>query len=435
MRYLLFFIYILFSFNLYASTYSLSGFTNGQSFVETDCPASVGLFNSSCPSTISSNPKAILYSPVQPVEQYREFWPDGYSNPSKQCYFKTGTCYYYTNPCTDGWLPEIISPTQVECRPSSSVSNNTGGSQSSISIVQNALDCGSQNFAVAVTGGFACYTQQPDNTNCKVNIGVSGSFVSNYSCTNVNPSSSGANTSTGTSTSSGTGTSTAAATSTASGASTGTAASTASNNYSQSQCEATFGAGNCSTNLTDTSKCSGLYKLNGNTYCVANTSGTGSNTSTASTTSTGSNNSTGSNTNNSSGTNNSTAGNNSSTGTNSSQAGQCDPTSKNYLGCIGSDKKALPKHVETDSGAKTIDEVNQNFINRLNKSPVVKSFNNIKNVVSVSGAQCPDFRVPLFGREISTPMHCILWNICALVLSPVMFAVWTILAFRIFASA
>lgn len=122
-------------------------------------------------------------------------------------------------------------------------------------------------------------------------------------------------------------------------------------------------------------------------------------------------------------------------GNSSAGAGDCDPTSKEYLKCIAGESKPLPDHTESNSGAKTFDDVNESFQSRVKSSAVVGSFNKMKTVVTLSNPQCPHFGFELFGKDISTTIHCSLWAAMALVLSPIMIAVWTIFAFRIFASA
>lgn len=122
-------------------------------------------------------------------------------------------------------------------------------------------------------------------------------------------------------------------------------------------------------------------------------------------------------------------------GSGGEEEGECDPTSADYLDCLTSDPSDLPTHITTESGYDSIDEINSNFTNRLTNSPVVQSFNKIKTIVTLSSPSCPSFSINIFNQEISTTIHCTLWATIAIVLSPIMIAVWSILAFRVFASA
>lgn len=146
------------------------------------------------------------------------------------------------------------------------------------------------------------------------------------------------------------------------------------------------------------------------------------------------------NSNSSSGSNGSSgsAGSSGSTGSSgsaSSQSGECDPTKKNYLECLTGTPANLPDHVVTDSGKTSIDEINADFQNRLNNSPVVSSFARMKTFIQLASPVCPVFSVALFSQTISTTLHCDLWSLAGSILSIIMIGVWTLIAFRIFASA
>jgi len=117
------------------------------------------------------------------------------------------------------------------------------------------------------------------------------------------------------------------------------------------------------------------------------------------------------------------------------ESGECDPTSKEYSKCITGDLKDLPDHVATDSGKKNINDINADFRNRLTHAPVVESFSRMKNIVVVAAKACPTFSVDIFGRTISTTIHCDIWTLVGSVLSVIMMAFWTIVAFKVFASA
>ena len=135
----------------------------------------------------------------------------------------------------------------------------------------------------------------------------------------------------------------------------------------------------------------------------------------------------------------SSAGSNTSAANSSSGSGECDPEAADYLECIGNNKKDFAAHTVTDSGATTFGEVNQNFMDRLNGSPVVQSFSSFENIMTVEQSECPVFSIDLtdtlIGREISTDLHCQLMESIRPVLSIVMMIIWSFVAFRVFASA
>lgn len=134
-------------------------------------------------------------------------------------------------------------------------------------LVENASDCGAEDYALQKTGGFACYTEQPDNTHCLANIVVTPTGTNTvYSCTTSNNSNSSSASNSSAPSSSGSGTS--------SGTSSGSNTSSSNQQQALENCEAAFGSGNCQIN-TNSTPCPNLYKQNGITYCVT-TSGNGS---------------------------------------------------------------------------------------------------------------------------------------------------------------
>jgi len=136
-------------------------------------------------------------------------------------------------------------------------------------LVDNASDCGSEDYALQMGSGFACYTEQPDNTHCLANIVVTPNGTSTvYSCTTSNNSNSSSAASSAAS-SSGSG----------SGTSSGSNSSTSPQQQALENCELTFGVGNCQAN-TNPTPCPNSFKQNGITYCVtSNSSGSGSSSS------------------------------------------------------------------------------------------------------------------------------------------------------------
>lgn len=119
-------------------------------------------------------------------------------------------------------------------------------------------------------------------------------------------------------------------------------------------------------------------------------------------------------------------------------SGECDPTSADYFDCI-SPSGDMPAHTETDSGATTFEQVNQNFFNALSQTGPIVAMSNMANFVDLADPACPVFSMDLsdtpIGRTISTDIHCTLWQEHSGTLSVVMIAVWVFAAFRIFASA
>jgi hypothetical protein len=85
----------------------------------------------------------------------------------------------------------------------------------------------------------------------------------------------------------------------------------------------------------------------------------------------------------------------------------------------------------------TIEAANQLYYSRISQSPIVSSFSNMKNFISLSQSQCPKFEIELpapINSTVSTLIHCELYDTIRPILSPVMMAVWIFFGFRVFAS-
>lgn len=214
--------------------------------------------------------------------------------------------------------------------------------------------------------------------------------------------------STGSGTSAGTGTGTGTGTSSGSGSASSLAALTP-----MESCELTFGVDKCSV-TTVPAPCPNSYTVGGQTFCVTvgSSSGTGSSSGSAS------------------------GGTGTGTGTGEGEGeGECDPEASDYLQCATPEGGDAPDHTKTDSGLTSVDSINKSFSDRLAMSPVVSSLSAIQSVVTLSAPSCPVFSIQIFNRDISTDIHCTLWALIAVILSPIMIAIWSVLAFRIFASA
>lgn len=142
-----------------------------------------------------------------------------------------------------------------------------------------------------------------------------------------------------------------------------------------------------------------------------------------------------------SGGNGTSAGSAASSGNNSSSgAGECDPEAKDYLECVAPGQSPLPSHTPTDSGFTSVDQVNQAFMNRVSNSPIVQSFQNFENIITVQNAECPVLSidltdVPPINSLLESDIHCQIFENIRPIISVVMFAVFAFLGFRIFASA
>lgn len=115
--------------------------------------------------------------------------------------------------------------------------------------------------------------------------------------------------------------------------------------------------------------------------------------------------------------------------------GPCNPAQPDYVDCqfINSGKAA-----HTDVTATTVGQVFSNFYNDAKTTGIVQSFSAIKNVF-VSGGSCPvltiDLNDTLINKTVSTDIHCKLSENIRPILSPVMLVFYSIIGFRILASA
>lgn len=204
---------------------------------------------------------------------------------------------------------------------------------------------------------------------------------------------------------------------------------------------------NSSSNSSSTSSISSVSSSSGSASSASSSlNNNGGNNGGGSGSSSGTNNSSGGGTGGNgsgdgSGGNGTSAGSAASSGNNSSSgAGECDPEAKDYLECVAPEQSPLPSHTPTDSGFTSIDQVNQAFMNRVSNSPIVQSFQNFENIITVQNAECPVLSidltdVPPINSLLETDIHCQIFENIRPAISVVMFAVFAFLGFRIFASA
>lgn len=103
---------------------------------------------------------------------------------------------------------------------------------------------------------------------------------------------------------------------------------------------------------------------------------------------------------------------------------------------LGQGGDPLPAH--SQATAASFGEVNTAFTTRVGSSALVSSFSGMKNLVSTDGAECPEFSIDFpapIDSTVSTIIHCELMALISPYLSAIMFAVFSFLAFRIFASS
>jgi hypothetical protein len=117
-------------------------------------------------------------------------------------------------------------------------------------------------------------------------------------------------------------------------------------------------------------------------------------------------------------------------------APECDPNSANYYECIKPTVGAMPAHLELTFN--TVEEVHDNFQLRLSAAPVSQAFASMASIFDVSAGECPvlafDLPAPI-NETISTDIHCSTLLNIAPTLSLIMIAIYSFIAFRIFASA
>ena len=115
--------------------------------------------------------------------------------------------------------------------------------------------------------------------------------------------------------------------------------------------------------------------------------------------------------------------------------GPCDPSQANYHTCLDNPLTPLPDHVESPD---SFEDSNTTFKSRLDNVPLVLAFDGISSMMSFENAVCPNFEMDLpepINENISTQIHCELYDSISGILSAVMIIIWTFLGFRIFASA
>lgn len=277
---------------------------------------------------------------------------------------------------------------------------------------ENPLTCAMGASRNALTG--ECWavgaTSCPSGFACKDSACLTCGAVDGANSSQGSNTSSGSNTSTGSNTSSGSGTSEGSNTSTGSNSSVTPPVkppTTNDDNTDQNQsgggskpipantsfegcrtqntekvcndfqnCQLTFGAGRC-VGMTEGQSCPNSYILNGQKYCILNSSPTGSNSSAGGSGSNSSAGTGGGGSNGSSG-----SGNGSSSGTQSSQGGECDPTSKSYDECMG--RNATPSAEQTS-------KIKNDFIAESNKA--VDDYSNVaKEDIETSAAMGVSFK-------------------------------------------
>ena len=116
--------------------------------------------------------------------------------------------------------------------------------------------------------------------------------------------------------------------------------------------------------------------------------------------------------------------------------GPCDPTQPGYLSCLDTPLSNLPSH--STGTATTFAEANASFKTRLDNAPVVVAFNGISDAFNLDNPQCPPFEISFpapISETISTNIHCDLMDTIAPLISAVMLIIYTVIGFRIFASA
>lgn len=102
----------------------------------------------------------------------------------------------------------------------------------------------------------------------------------------------------------------------------------------------------------------------------------------------------------------------------------------------GEGVQPMPGHSQASVG--TFGEVNTAFYSRVSSAPVVQAFSNMADLVSLAGAECPEFSIEFpepIDTTASTDLHCSLYAVAAPYLSAVMMVVWSWAAFRVFGSA
>ncbi len=117
-------------------------------------------------------------------------------------------------------------------------------------------------------------------------------------------------------------------------------------------------------------------------------------------------------------------------------AGPCDPTKPDYYSCLQNPLTNFPAH--SSGEALTFADVNANFKTRLDGAPVIAAFSGIAEIVNFENSQCPPFEISVpapIDKTVSTQIHCELMTDISPIIGPIMIIVYTVIGFRIFASA
>lgn len=117
--------------------------------------------------------------------------------------------------------------------------------------------------------------------------------------------------------------------------------------------------------------------------------------------------------------------------------GPCNPSEPGYLECAAGDAKPMPDH--TDNGGKTIEGGFQEVYQRMKDAPISQAMEGMRTIVPDGPGNCPpltiDLSMTLIGKSVSTSMHCELAESIRGIVAPIMLVMYTIIGFRIFASA
>lgn len=99
--------------------------------------------------------------------------------------------------------------------------------------------------------------------------------------------------------------------------------------------------------------------------------------------------------------------------------------------------KAMPGHTTAD--AATVGEAFANFSAAVDQVPIVQAFSAVSDVFPSGGGQCPqldiDLSSTLIGQNVSTDLHCDLFDSISSVIYGLMLVVFGIAAFRVVGSA
>jgi hypothetical protein len=102
--------------------------------------------------------------------------------------------------------------------------------------------------------------------------------------------------------------------------------------------------------------------------------------------------------------------------------------------CMNEDTSIEPDHLISDDLAT----VATTFSSRIENAPISQAFANITNLISNTSSTCPPFSIDLqsvLGVTPTTTIHCDVFSLIQVALSPIMFVVYSFFGFRIIASA